>query len=212
MTVIPSADMPSKLNGLFFKVEWKHYAVRQEAAPKPQQIAVAANTDTRETMTAAPELIPGTKQYRLADSVQMTIALVPSNTFQKSWVATTMTDAQRDELLSHEQGHYDIHALLSRDYFLALMELKSKTYANPNALTNDINALQRATTGKSAAVQAKYDTDTGTGSKPVEQAKWKAMIEKAFTTAATPPQMAGDGVTPIKVKLLDVLKQNGFTF
>jgi hypothetical protein len=204
--------MPSKLNGLFFTVEWNHYAVRQEAAPAPGQIAIAANTDTRETMTAAPEVIPGTKQYRLADSVQMTIALNPGQTFRKSWIETTLTDDQRAELLSHEQGHYDIHALLSRDYFLALMQLKSKAYANPNALTNDINALQRATTGKSAAVQAKYDVDTATGSKPVEQAKWKKMIQTAFTTAATPPQMAGDGVTSIKVKFLDVLKQGGFIF
>ena len=91
------------------------------------------------------------------------------------------------------------------------MELKSNEYDTPGGLTVDINAAQRATTDKSSAVQATYDTETGTGGKVAEQAKWKAMIQSAFDTAASPPRSAADG-TPIKVTLLSVLSQNGFSF
>jgi hypothetical protein len=203
--------MPSELKGLFKTLEWSNYSVRPESPPKPGQILVAAYTDTQHTLDARPEGIPGTKKFRLADTVKASIVLNASSTFQKSWVATTMSQAQRDDLLSHEQGHYDIHALLVRDFFLAVMELKSKEYGSPGGLTVDINAAQRATADKSAAVQAKYDTETGTGSKQTEQAKWKGMISSAFDTPASPPQFAANG-TPIKVQLLSVLSKNGFNF
>ena len=203
--------MPSELKGLFKTLDWSNFTVRPESPPNPGQIVVAARTDTQNSLVARPEGIPGAKKFRLADTVQVVISLNASGTFQKSWVATTMSQAQRDDLLSHEQGHYDIHALLSRDFFLAVMELKPNEYDNPGGLTVDINAAQRATTDKSAAVQARYDTETGTGSKPTEQAQWKAMIQSAFDTAASPPRFASDGI-PIKVTLLSVLSKNGFTF
>ena len=155
--------MPSELKGLFKTLEWSNYSVRPEAPPKAGQIAVAAHTDTLDSLVARPEGIPGTKKFRLADTVQVSIFLNASGTFQKSWVATTMSQAQRDDLLSHEQGHYDIHALLVRDFFLAVMELKSKEYGSPGGLTVDINAAQRATADKSAAVQAKVRYRNGHG-------------------------------------------------
>jgi len=203
--------MPSELKGLFKTLEWSNFSVRREAPPKAGQIAVAAHTDTLDSLVARPEGIPGTKKFRLADTVQVSIFLNVSGTFQKSWVATTMSQAERDDLLSHEQGHYDIHALLSRDFFLAVMQLKSNEYDSPGDLTVDINAAQRATTDKSPAVQAKYDTETGTGSKKTEQAQWKGMISSAFDTPASPPQFTPKGI-PIKVTLLSVLSKNGFNF
>jgi len=204
--------MPSKLTGLFKTLEWKHYPVRVENPPKAGQIVVAARTEATHSLDARPEAIPGTKKFRLADTVKADVFLDPKGTFQKSWVATVMPQADRDALLSHEQGHYDIHALLTRDFFLAVMQLKSKEYNGPGGLTADINAAQRATVDNSAAVEAKYDTETATGTKKTEQALWKSMIQSAFDTPASPPQLAGDGITPIKVTLLSVLSKNGFNF
>jgi hypothetical protein len=203
--------MPSELKGLFKTLNWADYPVRQEPPPKAGQVVVAARTDTHHKLDSRPEVIPGTKKFRLADTVQVSIFLDPSGTFQKSWVATIMPQADRDELLAHEQGHYDIHALLTRDFFLAVMQLKSKEYTTPGGLTIDINTAQRATVDKSATVQARYDTETDTGRKKTEQAQWKGIISSAFDTAASPPTFAANG-TPIKVQLLTVLSQNGFNF
>lgn len=203
--------MPSSLEKLFRKLEWKDFTVRQEAPPKPGQIVVAARTDTNHSLTFGPELIPGTKKVRLADTVVSRIFLDPSGTFQKSWITSVMPQTDRDELLAHEQGHYDIHALLTRDFFLRVMKLKSKEYANPPALVADVTAAQRATVDKSGTVQARYDTATSTGTNKAEQAKWKRIIASAFDTPATPLELMENG-NPVKIELLTAFSNNGITF
>jgi hypothetical protein len=142
--------------------------------------------------------------------VTCTISLSKDTSFKKSWVMT-MPQADRDELLSHEQGHYDIHALLCRDFFLRVMNLKLNTYNSAIDLTRDIVAAQRATADKSKAVQKKHDDETSSGANKTEQQRWKGFISTAFTSVASPPQTTIDG-TPIKIPLLEVLSSNGFTF
>jgi len=203
--------MPSSLEGLFRKLEWTDFAVRQEAAPKAGQIAVAARTDTKNTLTFAPGTIPGTKKFRLADTVLSRIFLDPSGTFKKSWITSTMSQTDRDELLAHEQGHYDIHALLTRDYFLRVMKLKSKEYSHPAALVADVTSAQQATVDKSGTVQARYDTVTSTGTNKAEQAKWKRIIASAFDTPATPLELMANG-NPVKIELITAFSNNGITF
>jgi hypothetical protein len=203
--------MPSSLEKLFRKLEWKDFAVRQEAPPKAGQIVVAARTDTKHSLTFGPEVIPGTKKVRLADTVVSRIFLEPAGTFQKSWITSVMQQTDRDELLAHEQGHYDIHALLTRDFFLRVMKLKSKEYANSAALAADVTAAQRATVDKSGTVQARYDTVTSTGGNKAEQAKWKRIIASAFDTPATPLELMENG-NPVKIELLTAFGNNGITF
>jgi hypothetical protein len=149
--------MPSQLVGLFRTLAWSDYPERQEAPPGPGQTSVAAFTDAMHALSARPEFVPGTKKIRLADTVTCTISLDQTTSFKKSWVMTTMPQADRDALLSHEQGHYDIHALLARDFFLQIMQLKLKTYTSALDLNSDINAAQQATVDKSQAVEKKYD-------------------------------------------------------
>ena len=203
--------MPSSLEKLFRKLEWKDYSVRQEAPPKAGQIAVAARTDTKHSLTFGPEVIPGTKKVRLADTVVSRIFLEPTGTFQKSWITSAMSQTDRDELLAHEQGHYDIHALLTRDFFLRVMKLKSKEYSNPAGLVADVTSAQRATVDKSGTVQARYDTATSTGGNKAEQAKWKRIIASAFDTAATPLELMENG-NPVKIELITAFSNNGITF
>jgi len=203
--------MPSQLVGLFRTLAWSDYPERQEAPPGPGQTSVAALTDATHALSARPEFVPGTKKIRLADTVTCTISLDQTTSFKKSWVMTTMPQADRDALLSHEQGHYDIHALLARDFFLQIMQLKLKTYTSALDLNSDINAAQQATVDKSQAVEKKYDDKTKTGADKTEQARWKGFISTAFSAPATPAQSAIDG-TPIKIPLLSVLSQNGFVF
>ena len=185
--------------------------MRQEAPPKAGQIVVAARTDTKHTLTFGPGVIPGTKKVRLEDTVVSRIFLEPSGTFQKSWITSTMAQADRDELLAHEQGHYDIHALLTRDFFLRVMKLKANEYSNPGALAADVTSAQRATVDKSGAVQARYDTATSTGTNKPEQAKWKRIIASAFDTPVSPVELMANG-NPVKIELMTAFSNNGITF
>lgn len=203
--------MPSSLTGLFRTLEWKDFPLRQEPPPKAGQIFVAARTDTKHKLNSVPEIIPGTRKFRLADTVVSQIFLNQSNTFKKSWITSIMPQTDRDELLAHEQGHYDIHALLTRDFFLRVMKLKSKEYSTQAGLAADVNAAQRATVDKSGTVQTQYDTATNTGRDKAEQAKWKRIIASAFDTPASPPEFMANG-NPVKIELLTAFRQNGFNF
>ncbi len=204
--------MASELNGLFNSLTWNDYPERNGPAPGAGQIVVAAFTDAKHTVSPRSALIPGTRKVRLVEAT-VRIFLEKVTSFKMSWMPTTLPQKDQDDLLDHEQGHYDIHALLTRDLFLDIMKLKSKEYPGSAAVTADILALQRATTDKSKDVQKKYDTETDSGRKPTEQAKWKRFISTAFNTPASPAEFAADArATPIKVRLLSVLAQNGFVF
>lgn len=199
--------MPSQLVGLFRTLAWSDYPARQEALPGAGVVRVAALTDATIASQSAPEVIPGTRSIRLRDSVKVTIALDTQASFKKSWVAS-LPQAEQDDLLAHEQGHYNLVALLGRDFFLALMQLKSKAYGGQGDLVNDINAADRTIALKSKPVQKAYDDDTKAGADKTAQAKWNGFISAAFSTPASPLRHTPDGVS-VKVPILTILRQGG---
>lgn len=201
--------MPSKLVGLFRSLTWDEFPTVQEALPS--SVRVAAFTSASIATDARPELIPKSKpvQFRLADSVTITAAFDKNRSFKKSWIAQ-LPQTEQDELLHHEQGHYDLNALLARDFFLALMALKEKTYKAQTGLFTDIGSLQKSIADKSQPVQKKYDDDTQAGADKTEQARWDKAIQAAFNTPVSPPRMTPDN-TPIKIPLLTALSQAGIS-
>ena len=116
--------------------------------------------------------------------------------------------AERDWLLQHEQGHYNIAALMARDFFLDVMPLKGKVYGKQKDALDEISKLKSSTLSKIDPLQTRYDDDTKHGSDQAVQNRWTAMINTAFTSTRTPPATAADGV-PLKARLLDVLRAGG---
>ena len=175
----------------------------------PSSVRTAAFTSATTATHARPEIIPGTKpvRFRLSDSVTVTASFDRQSSFKKSWVAQ-LPQSDQDDLLAHEQGHYDLNALLSRDFFLAVMELKSKTYTTQHQLTTDISNLDTAILSKSKPAQERYDKITKAGADKTEQANWLAMIQTAFNTPVSPPQLTPDNI-PIKVPILTALANGG---
>jgi hypothetical protein len=141
----------------------------------------------------------------LADT--LTVNVVFGNATVSSWVFNK-DQAFQDNLLKHEQGHYDIVALIARDWFLAMMQLKAKVFADAAELQREINTLDVTIRSKSQPIVNKYDSDTQRGTDSAQQARWNAFFSRAFTTPATPPAATPDG-TPIKVTLLSVLAAGG---
>ena len=132
----------------------------------------------------------------------------------KSWKRqanlTSKGTAYATDLLKHEQGHYDIVALLARDLFIEIMQLKSNTYPNAPAALADLRPIIAKFNGKAEKVSVIYDSvnETNHGVNSAQQAKWNSMISKAFTVPRSPPMSAPDG-TPYKVPFLDALSQSG---
>ncbi len=104
--------------------------------------------------------------------------------FVASWVFTRPKQFQ-DDLLNHEQGHYEIGMLNASDFFSELENIQGSSFASGRAGVAAMQNLQ-ATLGSAQAIHNKYDRDTGHGLNPRFQAAWDAALKTARTTFEAP--------------------------
>ena len=209
--------MPSTLKNLFFwkTMDWKTFGTpKSKPAPTASHRRPGANTHARWKFSTAPkeEKIPGTKLYRLKDNVGVTIDFDKG----KSWVATWVFDPSRKQfqkdLLHHEIGHYKICALIARDLFIEIMQLKSKQYSSLAAISKDINGIINRHHNEKVIqkIHDKYDetSEADHGLNAGGQKRWDGYFNKAFTQARVPHQTTPGGTT-YKVPLLEILGKAG---
>ena len=199
--------MASTLSNLRRTLTWKDFGTpKKGAAPAPGTKATAAQTRARPKRSVMAEPVPDTnpKEFRLQDTVSISVELTPGQVWVMAWVFDRPTTFQ-DDLLHHEQGHYDMIALFCRDMFIDVMALKSQTFSKaPDVLT----AVQNVFDTYDALIKDvhdPYDVDTEHGLIAKEQKRWDGFIQSAFTTPRNPPVNAPDG-TPYKVQLASVLR------
>lgn len=205
--------MPSKLVGLFKTLAWTDFGTpRPGAEPGPGQKATAAFTDADFKFTQGPaaDAVPGTPQkFKLRDNLEITVNFKGSTSFVMAWVFKR-DKAFQDNLLKHEQHHYDIAGLIARDLFIDLMQLKGNTYGSMGDLQADIDKTRAVYKGKVQAVNDLYDKETKSGRDATAQATWDGYFSTAFTKERVPKQVTPDGKA-YKVGLLDVLRGAGLT-
>lgn len=204
--------MPSKLENLKRILTWADFKSKQSTPPAPGKFAVAAFTDSAYSpFSWSLAVVPNSKPtaYQLADNITITIVL-RSSSWVASWVSTRPAQEKKD-LLNHEQGHYNITALMARDLFVDLMLLKSKQFTDSQKGKTEIETItKRYSTSVLQKVHDKYDSDAETkhGFIKTAQQRWDGYINQAFSNPRTPASSAPDGTTH-KVTLLDVLKAAG---
>lgn len=155
--------------------------------------------------------------FTLKDAVVITIQFDE----QKSWKNTDSLNATQEQLLlEHEQGHYDIAALVARDMFIAIMALKAQTFPSAQDGLNALNTVANKYAAQMTKIDNLYDSAGETGHrafeslsigaprKPPEQVKWEGYLKRARTEERTPAMTAPDG-TPYKLELADVLRGAG---
>ena len=151
-------------------------------------------------------------QFRLVDNVTVRVTFNRSESFVSSWVFGRSQQFQLD-MLNHEQGHYDLTALVSRDFFIDIMLLKTQTFPTAPAGLAAAKKIQQGSLDKIRTIQQLYDKevhpeqDSGKSRGPVQQA-WDGFIRTAFTTSRSTGTQAPDG-TFHKVRLIDTLTQGG---
>ena len=129
-----------------------------------------------------------------------------------SWLFGRSQQFQTD-MLNHEQGHYNITALVSRDFFIDMMLLKAQTFATAQAGLAAARQIQLASVDKIRTIQQLYDREvhpeqnSGQSRGPKQQA-WDGFIQAAFTNSRSSGTQAPDG-TVHKVRLIDTLTQGG---
>jgi hypothetical protein len=92
---------------------------------------------------------------------------------KKSWVKTTPAK-DRTELLKHEQGHYDLFRICSRDL---KKRLSSSVYSAAN-YKQEVRNIFNKTFSEYEALQRKYDEDTNHMQNRPAQLKWDKWIAK----------------------------------
>jgi hypothetical protein len=203
--------MPSQLLGLTYRMTWADFP-NPMPPPLPNQVARDAEFAPKISFTPwLPELVRGSNPGLFLFPDNLTVRVFADrSTGRVSARVKTAPQAQKDKLLQHEQGHYNIAALIGRDFFLEAMRLKEVEYETPEDGRDDFTALQTDILNKVTVLQDIYDSETGNGGNPAQQNRWNTFINTAFTVPRTPPATAANGV-PLKVRLLDVLRGAGIT-
>jgi hypothetical protein len=200
----------SQLQGLFRTLTWSDFKQVTKPAPGPGQSANVAQTRANVgTNNFSLPPLRGThpQQYQLADMITVSITLDAAHCWKADWL-TTLPQADQDRLLKHEQGHYDLVALLGRDYFLELMQLKANTYTKMSDFQADLKVLDTRYLKQIQPVQDKYDGDTTHGRVQARQDAWNGFIQNAFTLVRIPAATDAAGI-PLKQPILDVLSNAG---
>jgi hypothetical protein len=157
---------------------------------------------------------------RLKDAVVVTVDLDRKKCWKKASIDNADSTQQR-LLLEHEQGHYDIAALMARDMFIEIMALKPRSFATKADGFKELADVVNRHGTLLTSIDALYDSTGETGHiaidhsafgprKPLAQSRWEGYIKKAFTEERTPTVTAPDGAT-YKVRLVDVLRAAGHT-
>ena len=115
-----------------------------------------------------------------------------------------------DGLIKHEQGHYDITALLARDFYWRLRGLVGMPFSSIAEMTNAVNAHASATVGGSAQINLDYDNDTQHSRNGSEQWNWWSAIQRAQQLHRTPLEKNADGSLS-RIELMAALRAAGLT-
>ncbi len=208
--------MASRLENLFKTLTWNNFP-RSSVTPGPgQRIHVALTSVFINPRLPNPTIIPVAGRrptvYQLSDNVVIKVEFDRAGSWVSDWVFTQPQSFQ-DQLLKHEQGHYNLTALVARDLFVDLMLLKQQTFRTSSEGINAIRPLiapLQANPHISQRISDLYDSanQTENGYKDAVQTRWDGYIHTAFHTPRPGGTNAPGGVAH-KVRIVDVLRQAG---
>jgi hypothetical protein len=201
--------MPSMLDGVERRMKWSDFRV-VTTAPADAPAGAAAHTTANFTLTgnnvinAAPLSAP--PMFTIGDTLVMRV-FPTSDCWRLSSVSQWPGEKQL-WLIAHEQGHYDITALLARDFFNRLRTLIGVQFSDRGALQRVVNDHARATTDRLRELEKLYEDDTKNSEDRSEQWAWHCAIERAGQLHRTPLELGPDA-RYLKLELAKSLKDAG---
>jgi predicted secreted Zn-dependent protease len=131
-----------------------------------------------------------TSQGRQSDFRLSTVSILVRLDRARMWARPS---ARTPDLLRHEQGHYDITALLMRDLHTDLTALlqSARTFPTKQALEQAIADLQQPTVDlddrlqSTATAEGTYDKQTDHGRNATVQGRWNTALAGARSNSAT---------------------------
>jgi hypothetical protein len=172
------------------RLTYNDFLTVQRQPPAPNTTQVAAQTRVGQQLQ--PNRFHFDRSFFRGNSFSMredpnVIVVLESRTsamFVASWVFQRPQTFQ-DNLLNHEQGHYEIGMLNAKDFFFALQQIQATGFATARDGVAALRNLER-TLGSAQAIHNKYDSDTKSGLDLTRQAVWDAALSTARITFAAP--------------------------
>jgi Bacterial protein of unknown function (DUF922) len=197
--------MPSVLFGVYRKLRWTDFQP-VATAPPGKPAAAAAETILGHTLSGGvPHNIspPGaTPIFQVPDTLSVNV--FPSAACWRLASVSAWPGPQQVWLIKHEQGHYDIHALMWRDFFYRIQGMVGQSFPTLATVNAEITAHGAATIGRIAKLQSDYDADTANSQNGGEQWNWWSAIERASQLHRT-PLVAGPDGRYLRIELADAL-------
>ena len=200
--------MPSKLTGVGRKLKWSDFPLLKQ--PPAGETAEAATTwsitdkgfatNLRKLDTSA-----GKPVFQWLDDFHVEIQFVPAKSYRVTQV-DAKTPAAKGWLLAHEQGHFEVAALLTRDFYYSVLALTRKRYDKESAARSDYIDAANEILERIPFLQDQYDDETGHSLNRAKQWAWLDAIDRARELHRQPLQKAPDG-TLLRVTMIDALKQ-----
>jgi hypothetical protein len=202
----------SQLTNVAHQLAWSEFTThKSDPLPAPGTVAPAAYTKpVIATSGFGLAGIPGSKppKGQVKDTIVVGVSL-GAESWVEDWVFN-LPQAKQDDLLNHEQGHFNVGALLARDFYYDLLKLRQKQYNSPTESNADFETLKKARDAAMVSIVKKYDDDTKHGTVAAQQTRWDGFFTSATTQLRSPSETAPDG-TPLKIRLVDLLKSYGIT-
>jgi hypothetical protein len=174
----------SSLAGLRRTLRWSDFTSKDVPPPEAGEFTLAAQTQASyrvSGLSSGP--IDGSRPtaYKLADAVKVVVRLQREECWVASWViASSTSHAEQQRLLKHEQGHYDIVALLARDLLADITALTKNLYASAQEPIDDAEAIIARYQPYANSLQDLYDDKTNHGDVRNEQVRWNGVLVRAF--------------------------------
>ncbi len=149
------------------RIAWSEFS---EISTRPEGEEENAQIDVRISPPGSGiQVVRDGRQVRI-DDIEVPVSVEASDT----WV---VAGTKTDDLLSHEQGHYDISGLVATELYGKLLAARAATAA---ALAERLNALVRRAGRKADGLYKKYDRETDHGRLADKQKAWKERIRDAM--------------------------------
>jgi hypothetical protein len=146
--------------------------------------------------------------FTIRDNLTLRVSVSPTSWRLAS--ASTRTGKEQVWLIKHEQGHYDIHALLTRDFYWRARSLMGVPFTSTADIAESIQDHFDATLGHLAELNQDYDNDTKNSRDGEEQWNWWCAMQRARQLHRTPLEKNADGQL-LRIELRAALRAAGLT-
>jgi len=200
--------MSSSLLVLNYVVQWKDFQVLTTPPAGQEKFVALTHAEFTRTGGNVVQLSSTPPFFTIGDNLVLRIFMGAD-----SWRLLSLSYVSGKEqvwLIKHEQGHYDIEALLVRDFYWRIRSLMGTPFSSTADITSAIAAHANATINFAAQLQIDYDHDTENSQNRSEQWAWWDAIDRARQLHRVPLQMNADGQY-LRIELMDALRKAKLT-